>query len=125
MAGIITRVVTLVSINFFDRENTHVKLRFPEQFACITMRDPQTGEFFVTFTRVGAEFCTQTTDRLMKTGEGANNTYEVTGKFKRVQEYGPGTQTVLTNCVYGKYAFQATDEKKAAKKAARMAKLGL
>lgn len=107
----------VVSKTEFERVNEHVNLEWPERFFAITLQEGDT--FYVTFTRKHTKFA-----EFVQIGQA----YTVTAQVKRVQEYGDkGQQTVLTNCVVGIASTKVDDAaaKKAAKTAARMAKLGL
>jgi len=112
----ITHNATIQSITPFERENTHVQLRWPEKFVAITLQG-EDGMLYVTFTRKHSAFAESA-----KVGDEV----QFTGKFKRDQNYANlGGQVVLTNCVFGTYKYQKVNAKRAAKVAARKARLGI
>lgn len=110
----ITATVTIASVTEFERENTHVKLQWPERFVAIAMVSEDKA-WAVTFTRKHSTFAES-----VKVGD----TLTVTGKVKRVQDHGNvGGQVVLTNCVVGVPASVGAAAARKAKAAARLAKL--
>jgi len=112
----------ILSITPFDRENWHcTALKYPERFLAISFEAD--GQVYVTFTRKHtrfAEVAIFAKCKAHRTGER----FTISGKYKRVQDYANlGGQIVLTNCVFGEYAFQAEQAKREAKAKARHAKL--
>jgi hypothetical protein len=111
----VTTGVTVMSITPFERENTHVKLLYPEHFVAIAMLGDN-GVVYVTFTRQNTAFAKEVVD--------VGGEYVVTGNVKREQEYdNRGVQIVLTNCVVGIPANVAVKATQKAKAKARLAKL--
>ena len=107
---------TVKSITPFERVNTHINLKWPERFVAITLVDPCGGQHYVTMTRKHTAFA-----EAVKVGDCLT----VSGNVKREQDYHQlGGQIVLTNCVVGVPASVGLAEKRAAKVAARKAKLG-
>ena len=114
--SMITVNVTVKSISHFERENTHVKLRYPERFVAITLVG-QGGQHYVTLTRKHSGFA-----EAVKVGENLT----VSGNVKREQDYHQlGGQVVLTNCVIGTPEYVMVSANRKAKAAKRLAKLGL
>jgi RecG-like helicase len=110
----VTATVTIASVTEFERENTHVKLQWPERFVAIAMTSEDKA-WAVTFTRKHSKFADS-----VKVGD----TLTVTGVVKRTQDHANlGGQIVLTNCVVGVPASIAIAAKRAAKVAARKAAL--
>jgi RecG-like helicase len=107
----------VTAVTQFDRVNLHCSaLRYPEHFVAITLKG-EDGVFYVTFTRKHTQFADSV---------AIGQRLTVSGKFKRTQDYANlGGQVVITNCVIGQYKFQQADTKREARKAARLAKLGL
>lgn len=105
---------TVKSITPFERENTHVKLQYPERFVAITLVG-EDGQHYVTMTRKHTGFAESVE---------VGGCYTITGKVKRTQDYGQlGGQIVLTNCVRGIPANVVAEQKRHAKAKARLAKL--
>lgn len=122
----LTLHVTLVSTTEFSRENHHIPSQYGpivERFVCVTMRQAD-GDLFVTMTRCDTKFAQDINGLL------PGDSFVVGCKFKEIRndsEYGHRTQ--VTNCVLG--GFKVTEKQamaesaKQAKKAARLAALGL
>lgn len=118
----ISRQVVVLSVTSFQRENYHIPAKFGpivEDFVCISMQDCD-GQILVNMTKADTKFARDIE------GLQSGDTFFVSCKVKELRNDPTyGERVAVTNCVMGGYKVSQNETKKAAKKAARLAALGL
>lgn len=112
--------VTVTDITEFARENFHIPSRYDdggiwEKFVCVTMR-AEDGRLFKNFSKFNREFASS-----VRVGQS----FTLSAQEGEFRVYESEAYTQVTYCTKGLTKAELADQKKAAKKAARLAKLGL
>lgn len=115
--------VELVSVTEFSRVNHHIPSKYNkpivENFLCITMRKFD-GTLLVNMTKEGTKFA----DDIK--GLQSGDMFYVGCKFKELRNDATyGERVAVTNCVLGGFKASPSDKVRDAKKAKRLAALGL